>query len=376
VGVTRRRYVGLGLLALLLVAFLAVKVVSPESGDQLAGHSSDAPFGPFAGYAWISSVTSAGASFTVPGIAHGSSPGLASTWIGAQGQGPPQRFVQIGEIEGQVKARGKQGSVGRYFTFWSDAARHFKAKLLFPVHPGDVLSARLTLAHRQWTLAITDDTSAAKAHFSMKTEAEAPFNQVEWTQENPGSEGHHAPYPQIAPPVFSGLIVNSAKPSPGRLYSEWMSVNDSNLAPTTPREDSFTLKRAPALSAAAERYLRIFAPATTAFDKFETERTEWNAKTPYQRIATASSQYISAARTGLRLLVATRWSPQIRSLVRSDTHMASVVLERVRPPNFLTAASFAAWNSKLTQASERALPAAVRLRLALGLPASGASYDR
>jgi hypothetical protein len=372
---TRRRYVGLGLLALVL-AFLVIKLVPERSGDGLVGRSSDAPFGPFAGYRWIGGITSVGASFTVPGIVRGSFVGLASTWIGAQGQGPPRRFVQIGDIAARVKPRGKQGPVNGYFTFWSDTARHFKPKLLFPVRPGDTLSASLTLAHRRWTLAITDDTSAAKAHFSMMAEAEAPFNQAEWAQEDPGSENHHVPYPQIAPPVFTGLTVNSAKPSPALLYSQWMSVNHSNLAPTTPSDDSFTLGRAPAIGAAAAQYLRLFAAAGAAFEKFETKRSEWNAKAPYEQIATASSQFITATRNGLQSLVAARWSQHIRSLLRSFAHTTNVLVEHARPPTFLTPASFAHWNAKLTEASERAAPAAARLRPALGLPGSGPSYDR
>lgn len=106
-------------------------------------------------------------------------------------------------------------------------------------------------------------------------EAEAPFNQVEWAQENPVSENHHVLYPQIEPTVFHRLIVNSARPSPAVLYSQWMSVNHSNLAPTTLHADSFTLGRAPAVSAAGAQYLRLFAAAGAAFDKFQTERTSW-----------------------------------------------------------------------------------------------------
>ena len=62
-------------------------------------------------------------------------------------------------------------------------------------------------------------------------EAEAPFNQVEWAQENPVSENHHVLYPQIEPTVFHRLTVNSARPSPAVLYSQWMSVNHSKSGP-------------------------------------------------------------------------------------------------------------------------------------------------
>jgi Peptidase A4 family len=364
----RSRLVGFGVVALLLL-FLAIKIVPARSGGKIADGFSDAPFGPFAGYAWIGSVHSAGGSFTVPRIASGSPLSQAATWIGVQGGGPPARFVQIGEIESRFWSSQKQKTVDVYFTVWSDTAHRYKPQPLFPVSPGDTLTASLTLANKQWTLAITDDTSRKKARFSIGAETDGPFNQA-------GRENDHARYPQMASPLFQDLTVNSAKPSRAALYSQWMSVNHSNLAPTTPHDDSFTLERAPAVSAAAALYLRLFTAAGSAFDKFETERTNWNAKMPYEQIATASSQFITATQNGIRSLLAARWSKQIRSLVRSFAHMTSIRVAHARPPTLLTAASFAVWNSRLTEASMRAGPAGAKLRLALGLPAFGPSYHR
>lgn len=369
----RRRFVGFGVVALVLL-FVSIKLVNPSDVPKLEGGFSDAPFGPFAGYAWIGRVHSVGASFAVPRIANGSPLSLASTWIGAQGAGPPARFVQIGAIEERFWSRQSHETSDFYYTFWSDTARHFKPQPLFPVSPGDALSAELTLANKRWTLAISDDTSRKKARFSTGDDTNAPSNQASWTQEDPGSKNDHARYPQIAPPVFQDLTVNSAKASRAALYSEWMSVNHSNLAPTALNADSFTLKRAPAVSAAAAQYLRLSAAAADAFDTFETERTHWNVKTPYKRIATATSRLITAAEYGIRALLGARWSKPIQSLVRSSVR--TTTLEHLRPPSVLTPASFSAWNSKLTQASERAAPAGAKLRLALGLPAFGPSYDR
>jgi hypothetical protein len=371
----RSRLVGFGVVVLLLL-FLVIKIVPARTGGKIADGFSDAPFGPFAGYAWIGRVQSVGASFTVPLIASGSPLSQAATWIGVQGAGPPARFVQIGALESRFWSAQKQKTVDVYFTVWSDTAHRYKPQPLFPVSPGDTLTASLTLANKQWTLAITDDTSHKKARFSIGAETDGPFNQAAWLQEDPGHENDHARYPQMAPPVFQDLTVNSAKPSRAALYSQWMSVNHSNLAPTTPHDDSFTLERAPAVSAAAAQYLRLFAAAGSTFDKFETERTNWNAKMPYEQIATASSQFITATQNGIRSLLAARWSKQIRTLVRSFAHMTNILVEHARPPTLLAPASFAAWNSKLTEASMRAGPAAAKLRLALGLPAFGPSYHR
>jgi peptidase A4-like protein len=373
---TRRRLLAaLGAVAILLL-FLVVKLVPARSGPEIAGGFSDAPFGPFVGYAWIGGVHSVGASFTVPRIASGSPRGEASTWIGVQGQGPPARFVQIGDLESRFWSSQRQETVDGYGTFWSDTAHNFEPQPLFTVRAGDMLSASLTLVKGRWTLAITDDTSGKHARFSIGDEADAPFNQAEWTQEDPGLEHDHARYPQLAAPVFQELTVNSTKPSRAALLSQWMSVNHINLAPTVPRDDSFTLERAPAISAAAAQYLRLSAAAVAAGERFETERTNWNVKTRYEQIATASSHLITAIQNGMRPLLAARWPKQIQSLLRSSGHLSSAIAEDARPPTLLTPSSFTAWNAKLTEASERAGPTGAKLRLALGLPAFGPAYDR
>jgi hypothetical protein len=367
----RRRVVG-GTVAVLVVLFLSVKLVSPRSGPGIESGSSDAPFGPFAGYSRTGNVHSVGGSFTVPRVAPGSAPGQAGTWIGVQGQGPPSRFVQIGAIEGLPEPDRKPA----YVTFWSDTARHYEPKVLFAVGPGDTLAASITRANKGWALAINDETSGKKGHFSIGDDTDAPFDQAEWTQEDPGRENDHAPYPQMAPPVFRHLTVNSTAPSQAALDSRWMSVNHGNLAPTPVRDDSFTLGRAPAVSVAAEQYLRLTAAAGTAYAKFELERAGWTAKTPYDQIATASTQLITATQDSLRSLLAARWSQRIRRLVRSDTPALNSLIERAKPPTVLTPASFAAWNSKLTETNERAAPVGATLRLALGLPGAGPAYHR
>jgi len=137
----RKRFVGFGVAALVLL-FLVVKLLSPSSGGTVANGFSDAPFGPFAGYAWIGKVQSVGASFTVPRIASGSPLSEAGTWIGMQGAGPPARFVQIGALEGRFWSRQEEKTVDLYTTFWSDTARHFKPQPLFPVSAGDTLSLK------------------------------------------------------------------------------------------------------------------------------------------------------------------------------------------------------------------------------------------
>jgi hypothetical protein len=356
--------------AVIVLLSLTVKLVSPSRGGTVANGFSDAPFGPFAGYAWVGKVQSVGASFTVPRIATGSPLSEAGTWIGMQGAGPPARFVQIGAVEGRFWSRQEEKTVDVYTTFWSDTARHFKPQLLFPVSAGDALSASLTVANRQWTLAITDERSARKMRFSIGAATEVPFDQAEWSQEDPGVPNDHARYPHLAAPLFQHLTINSREPTPA-LYSQWMSVNHSTVAPTMVRDDSFTLHPAPPVSAAAAQYMRLFAPAMANAQTFEKERSNWTPKTPYAHIVRATLHLIEEARGGSRALLDARWSRQISGLVRSSSNAIVALLERARPPTLLTPASFAAWNSKLTEASERSARAASKLRIALGLPGFG-----
>jgi Peptidase A4 family len=367
--IRRSRLVGFGVVVVLVLVFLTIKLVPASSGGKVAEGFSDAPFGSFSGYAWVGGVHSVGASFTVPRIASGSPLSQAATWIGAQGQGPPARFVQIGAVESRFWFPRKQKTVDVYYTFWSDVARHFKAKLLFPVNPGDTLSASLVLANKQWMLAIADNTSGKKTHLSIAGEAQAPFNQAEWTQEDPGKENDHARYPRITAPVFQHLTVNSSQPAP--IYSQWMSVNHGNLTPTVVHDDSFTLRQAPAVGVAGRQYLRLVTAALAVRQRFQTERSNWTPKTPYTQIVSASSQMIEATQKAERALLSARWSKQIGGLVRSAADANAVFLERARPPALLTATTFAAWNSALTEASLRAGRADSKLRLALGLPAFG-----
>jgi hypothetical protein len=370
---TRRFRLARFAVAALVLLFLTIKLVSASSGGTVANGFSDAPFGPFAGYAWIGNVRSVGASFTVPRIANGSPLSEAATWIGMQGVGPPARFVQIGAIEGRLWSRQEEKTVDVYGAFWSDTALHFMPKPLFQVSAGDTLSASLTVANKRWTLAITDNRSGRKMRFSIGAGTGAAFDQAEWTQEDPGNPDNHARYPELGAPVFQHLTVDSTEPAPSdaALYSQWMSVNHSTVAPTVVHDDSFTLHPAPAVSEAAAQYMRLFTPALAAFEKFEKERSGWTAKTPYAQIVSAALHLIEESRKGSRALLDARWSKQIGGLVRSSHEAISAFLERARPPTFLTPANFAAWNAKLTEASERAARAGSELRIALGLPGLG-----
>lgn len=366
----RRRIRTVGpVFVVVVLAFLTVKLVSPQSGAKPAGGFSDRPFGAFAGYVWIGPVTSVSATFTVPRVVSGSPLGGAATWIGVQGLGPPGRFVQTGVNEGRLESRSGK-VVAFYYAFWSDTGHHFKAQPLFPANAGDSFSAALTLAHKNWLLTLTDNSSGRKARFSIGSETEAPFNQAEWLQEDPGNENNHVQYPQLTAPTFRHLTVNTMEPPPGSpdIFSQWMSANYGTLGTTSLHDGSFTLKREPPVGTFAEQYLRLTEAARVAWHSFGREWSNWTAKTPYTRIANATSQFIDATREADRALLAAHWPRGIQQLVRASAQARAVLVAKAQPPAAITPATFARWNSDLTEASVRAARVARPLQLALGLP--------
>jgi hypothetical protein len=355
--------------AVVVLAFVTVKIVGPHTDVEPAAGFSDHPFGAFAGYVWVGPVTSVSATFTVPRVASGSPLGLAATWIGAQWLGAPSRFLQIGVNEGRLQASNGKVAVG-YYAFWSDVRHHFKAQPLFPAHAGDSFSAALTLAHKHWLLALTDNTSGRKARFSIGAETQAPFDLAEWLQEDPGAENDHVEYPRLTAPTFHHLTVNAVAPPPGspNLFSQWMSANDGTLGTTSLHADSFTLKREPPVGALAARYLRLTEGARIAANTFSREFSSWTAKTPSALIENATSRYVKATAEVDHVLLAARWPPAIRVLVRASVRAKTGLVAAARPPAAMTSATFAHWSSALSEASERARRAGRPLLLALGLP--------
>ena len=136
-----------------------------------------------------------------------------------------------------VPSEGK--TVDVYATFWSDTALNFMPKPLFPVSAGDTLSASLTVANKM-DARHHGQQVGRKMRFSIGAGTRAAFDQAEWTQEDPGNPDNHARYPELVAPVFHHLTVNSTAlaPADAALYSQWMSVNHSTVAPTVVHDEA------------------------------------------------------------------------------------------------------------------------------------------
>jgi hypothetical protein len=356
-----RARVGLVALATLAVALTVLP------GAALGAQRSPWSFGKFAGYVWRGHVGSVRASWSIPGVRPGSV-GRAGTWIGAQAPGAPGPFIQIGTNEESFHPFPLMPSVTAYYAFWSDATNHFHPRFLFRVKPGDDVSASLALVSGQWRLAIVDETSGATARFSTEEEAGASFNLAEWLQEDvtDAATGKPFPYPRLTDLRFRRLAVNSATPAYADLYSQWMSANGANWAPSQLHRDSFALRRA-TVSSIGAKYLQIAAEEDMATKVFVAQMAGWTATTPGSQIAAACSTFAAALRKSLHALVGTRWPPraqrQIHSLVRSTRALLTLLqsTSSASPAN-------RAWTSTWARDSTALGLAAHLIRRALKIP--------
>jgi hypothetical protein len=279
-------------------------------------------FGSFAGYVWSGHVRSAHASWLVPVILGGSSNGYASTWIGALGHGAPATFIQIGTTEAREPASAAEKAHNVYYAFWSDTKRGFRAKKLFPVRPGNEISATLLLRGRRWTLAVNDATSGAVAYFSTPDATPRSYVAAEWMQEDVAriATRQPGPYPRLSAVHFGQVSVNDRTPSQTELNSAWMSANGETLAPTQLDGASFAVEQAPALSAAGQQYLNLDEALGRDEENFIVGLLRATTATRPSQMARISSRFITALRNFAGGLSSSRWpssaQTQIDSLLR------------------------------------------------------------
>jgi hypothetical protein len=357
-----RARVGLVALVTLAVAFAVLP------GAVLGAQRSPWSFGKFAGYVWRGHVESVRASWSVPGVRLGSV-GHAGTWIGAQAPGTPGPFIQIGTNEESFHPFPLGSSVTAYYAFWSDTTNHFHPRFLFRVKLGDDVSASLALVSGRWRLAIVDKTSGATARFSTEEEAGASFNLAEWLQEDvtDAATGKPFPYPRLTDLRFRRLAVNSATPAYADLYSQWMSANGANWAPSPLHRDSFALHRA-TVSSIGAKYLQIAAGEDMSTKVFGPQMAGWTATTPGSQIAAACATFAATLRKSLHALASTRWPPRVRRQIYSLIRSARVLLTLSQSPPSASPADLRAWTSTWARDSTALSRAAHLIRRALKIP--------
>jgi hypothetical protein len=313
--------------------------------------------GAFAGYSWNGDVTSLSASWTVPHLLRESNLGKAGTWIGAQAPGNNSApFIQIGineERNYDALAQAMPGPPGarfhrdRYYAFWSDTPLHFHPQFLFGVHPGDRLSASLSLAHRRWTLDISDGTTLATSRFTTSQEGRGSFNQAEWLQEDVTDSVTNRlyPYPKLAGVTFVRLVVNGRRPPAWSLTSNWMSPKRGGYeVPTSLRHDAFTVAPG-SLNATAAAFLGVLAPLDTESDRFENEVNAWNSHTTATLIDRQCAAEAHVLRRAEIAVAAAQWPSQIQPLVNRLIGYARGRGSELGPLSIPAPGTFSTWRA-------------------------------
>ena len=218
----------------LVLLFVAHSRIAVGGTASLPGH--------FAGYQWHGPVRAVSANWQVPPLAQTVPTGITATWIGVQRSASDFwriPFIQVGLNE----SSGPGPFGGQYWTFWSDTARGYRAQPIFPVSPGDWITASLTQGTTGWTVDITDQATGNSSSFIDGTEGSGTFALGEWLQEDPSHNDPHwqGSYQPTAPVTFDQLAVNGRGPQPGELEPSVMALPDTQLAPGALAGDAFTI---------------------------------------------------------------------------------------------------------------------------------------
>jgi hypothetical protein len=344
----------LAVLAAILTAFLFL----PHTPNR----QTDAPFGAYAGYVWLGRVSSVQGVWRVPAILAKSHPGLATTWIGAQGAGIGGPFIQVGTAELRGYSR-KNIIEDRYWAFWSDKARRFHPQKLFLVKPGDRLTATAGLTPSGWRLVISDVASRRTAALNTG-EAPKPLDAAQWTQEDAlTATGARYTYPLLASTMISHLLVNSTVLRYTSLYSTWMSINGTYLAPSPLRHDGFLLQPTK-LTSIGKHYLSLNIGEGNAVRQFGYELESWTTHTSHGTLKSAASRLVAALHSETRVLKAASLPPAIKETAASLVHILDAIIIQA----YTSPSTFYKWRARLTRDAYDALYVAHLLRRDLKLP--------
>ena len=361
-------------LAIAVLALVAVAVV-----PALAATRRDPELGSFAGEVLAAGgLHSVAGSWVVPRARAADRNGAVAVWIGAQGPGDRATapFIQVGvDIE-----RGGSGRV-RDTAFWTDSERRFRPQTLMPVAAGDRVSARLVRTGGRWQVSLEDLTRHATGAIVTAEEGAASFDEAEWLQEDPSvsddGAGHAPRYPYAAVTTvrFTGLGADGAAPAPAALQSTWLSLGATDLGPTPPADDAFSIVPRRLVPAAA-RYVALALPEDRAASTFAAALAPWLEGVPGARIGAAAAQLTTTLRRFARGLAGPGWgapaatagpgsAARVRAALRAAvTRFGSVVAQA--PAAAPTARG--AWDARYAAAALQMRVAGRALRRGLGAP--------
>lgn len=190
----------------------------------------EAPPTGFGGYRWQGKVNEIEAEWRVPRIVSTASEGAESTWIGVQGPGTDEPFIQLGTVAGVYDSPflGSGGATTAdspspsevrqtdYQVFWSDTAQGFHAVPIVGLkHPGDLILFKMSRESDGWQLSVKNLTYGWSRSEAVRYGQEDSFTDGEWVQEDPASSatsGVDVPYADTSPVSFQQVRINGTIP--------------------------------------------------------------------------------------------------------------------------------------------------------------------
>jgi len=309
----------LPLAAFVTSAALLLAGCGSASSQTREGAGGQSLFGPFAGYFWTGQVHQLSAVVVVPAVISESQQGTAGTWIGAQGPTDAKTlyspFFQVGVNEARLKAsHGVPGAVG-YYGFWSSTGQGFHPVFLFDAYPGDRVRLVMSVTRTRWLISADDETQRVTKEFSVANPRGATYDQAIWQQEDVSDDsGHELPYPQVSPPTFLQLKVNSLAPRASSLTTTWMSTRTGVFGPSALLSDRFVVREVHP-SPAALRYQEISAQEYLPAFTFGDDASRWTAHTAQHTIKTDCLRFAEVLQQSVTSLRAYKWPAKVKGPV-------------------------------------------------------------
>jgi hypothetical protein len=244
-----------GMVALSGIAGVLGVTQGHEAATVSTRQSNFAPITGFGGYNSTGDVTQISAQWRVPAATSATGFRTAVTWIGAQGVGGAEPFIQLGTYSDVYQVANAPAT--SYGVFWSDTAKGFHAVGIVRLErAGDLIRFEMSKNPAGWKLAVRNLTVGWSRSLEVHYGAGENFTHGEWIQEDPASArvtSTDVPYARTSIVSFQHLEVDEHVPHLKFADALVLSTVDGTyLVPTRLRHDAFSLEPA---SGAARQFL-------------------------------------------------------------------------------------------------------------------------
>jgi Peptidase A4 family len=145
---------------------------SVQHSQNWAGYIAKAPVG--------QSFSSVSGSWTEPSVSASSGPGYSSFWVGLGGASPKsQALEQIGTSADVVNGKPR-------YSAWYELIPAPETKISMAVHPGDAISASVTVNGTNVTMSLSDQTTGKSVTEALQT-SNTDTSSAEWIAEAPSA---------------------------------------------------------------------------------------------------------------------------------------------------------------------------------------------